>query len=368
MERFSVGYRIQGDEISALERARDICLEQTVEFPPDLVPYGFIQDVVMGQIARIRADRPDSCRVTVSYDLDSTAFELPQLLNILFGNISMKPGIRVENLNLPDSLLSRFKGPRFGINGLRLRLGIKERPLLFTALKPMGLNSRELAGLAYKLARGGIDLIKDDHGLTNQKYAPYAERVARCAEAVARANQETGQSCRYLPNITAPADEIGQRALQARSLGAGGIIVAPGLTGFDSMRLLAENDGIDLPVFAHPAFLGSYVISPASGISHFALFGQIMRLAGADGVIYPNYGGRFSFSQDQCISIVEGCTMEMGPFKEAFPCPGGGMNMENIPQMLEVYGRDVILLVGGGLYRGGNDLEANCRYFRSLVE
>lgn len=367
MERFSVVYRIHGDEITALERARDICLEQTVEFPASLVPYGFIQDVVMGQITRFRPDRPDSCRVTISYDAASSAFELPQLLNVIFGNVSMKPGIRVEMINLSEALLNHFGGPRYGVDGLRRRYGIPERPLLFTALKPMGLTSQELAALAYKLARGGIDIIKDDHGLTDQSYAPFAERVARCAEAVERANRETGQDSIYVANITSPADDILRRALQARRLGAGGLLIAPGLTGFDAMRRVAADDDIALPVFSHPAFLGSYVISPLNGLSHFALFGQLMRLAGADAVIYPNYGGRFSFSQDECVSIVEGCSHEMGPVKEAFPCPGGGMNLENIPGMLEVYGRDVIMLVGGGLFAGG-DLEENCRYFRGLVE
>ena len=50
----------------------------------------------------------------------------------------------------------------------------------------MGLSATDLAELAYRFALGGIDLIKDDHGLTNQPFCPFEERVRRCAEAVAR--------------------------------------------------------------------------------------------------------------------------------------------------------------------------------------
>jgi ribulose-bisphosphate carboxylase large chain len=57
----------------------------------------------------------------------------------------------------------------------------------------------------------------------------------------------------------------------------------------------------------------------------------------------------------------------MGPIKSIFPSPGGGMTMERIPEMLEVFGRDVIFLMGGGLQRGA-DLVANSRKFREIVE
>ena len=107
----------------------------------------------------------------------------------------MQPGIRVLRLDLPPSLLQQFKGPRFGREGLRALLGVADRPLLGTALKPMGLPAADLADLAYQLALGGVDIIKEDHGLTDQPFAPFAERVPRCAEAVARANRQTGYRC-----------------------------------------------------------------------------------------------------------------------------------------------------------------------------
>ena len=74
-----------------------------------------------------------------------------------------------------------------------------------TALKPMGTPSEKLAEMAYAFAKGGIDIIKDDHGLANQRYAPYEERVRACAAAVKRANAETGRRCIYAPCINAPA-------------------------------------------------------------------------------------------------------------------------------------------------------------------
>lgn len=366
-ERFRVVYRLTGSEAEAHEKAQDICLEQTVEFPADLVPAGDIHDHVVGHIESFERAGGYSLAV-ISFAIEASGLELTQLLNLVFGNISLKPGIRVERLELSESLLRCFKGPRFGRDGMRKSLNVPTRPLLCTALKPMGLPPKELAGLAYQFALGGIDIIKDDHGLADQPFSPFKERVERCAEAVARANRETGLNCIYVPNVTGPADRIIENALFAKRAGAGGLLFSPGIGGLDVMRLLADDERIALPIMTHPAFQGSFVASAESGVSHYALFGQLARLAGADATIFPNYGGRFSFSRDECRSIAEGCAASMGRLQPIFPTPGGGMSLARVPEMLDLYGREVIFLIGGGLHKHGPDLVENCRHFRRMAE
>ena len=366
-ERFSVTYRISGSEGDARAKAEHICIEQTIEFPADEVPDGAIREHVFGRLELFEPWGGESFKAIISYAVEIAAGELTQLLNVIFGNSSIKPGIRVEHLVLPESLLQNFTGPRFGREGLRRLLGVSQRPLLCTAIKPMGLSCAELADLAYRFALGGMDLIKDDHGLTNQCCSPFEERVGRCAEAVNRANRETGQSSRYIANITAPHNEVIKRARIAQDAGAGGLMVAPGLIGFDLMRELADDDSIALPLFTHPALQGSFVTG-AGGMSHRVIFGQVARLAGADATIFPNYGGRFSFSREECKDIAQGTVEPMGRLKSIFPAPGGGMSLDRVPGMIETYGNELIFLIGGGLFKHGPDLAENCRHFRKMAE
>lgn len=372
-ERFRVVYRLQGSKDQAWKKAGEICVEQTIEFPDDLVTGGDIREHILGRIESFQPAviaEPGSgpaWEAVISYAIEITGFELTQLVNVIFGNFSLKPGVRVERLDLPESLLKSFNGPRFGIKGLREMLGLPERPLLCSALKPMGLPVKVLADLAYRFALGGADLIKDDHGLADQPFAPYYERVERCAEAVAEANSETGGKCLYIPHVTAPADQIAAKALFAKEKGAGGLMVAPGLVGLDTMRSLADDDRIQLPIISHPAFQGSFVVSRDSGVSHHVIFGQLARIAGADASIYPNYGGRFSFSREDCISIVQGAKEPMYHIKPMFSAPGGGMSLERIPEMIETYGKDVIFLIGGALHKMGPDLLANCRRYMEIL-
>jgi ribulose-bisphosphate carboxylase large chain len=366
-ERFTVTYRLFGNEKEARTKAGDICIEQTVEFPADEVPEGVIRSQVFGRIESFEPRGIDSFKAVISYANEIAAGELTQFLNVVFGNSSIKPGIRVEDLHLPDSLLRLFRGPRFGRKGLRDLLKVPKRPLLSTAVKPMGLSCKELADLAYRFALGGMDMIKDDHGLTDQCCSRFEERVNLCAAAVQRASAETGFPSLYVANITAPNKEVPKRARIAQRAGAGGLMVAPGIIGFDLMRELADDDSIALPILTHPAFQGSFVTG-RSGISHGVIFGQLARLAGADATIFPNFGGRFSFSREECGEIVKATEEPMGPVKSIFPAPGGGMSLSRVPEMLETYGQDLIFLIGGGLFKHGPDLIENCRYFRQMVE
>ncbi len=366
--RFRVRYQVLGDEATARARAEDICIEQTIEYPADLVPEGGIREHVFGRIESFKPTGSDRYETIISYADEISGYEFPQFVNVVFGNISMKPGIRVMELELSDELLARFKGPRFGVPGLRKLLGIPERPLLFTAIKPIGLSSEQLADMAYKLALGGLDIIKDDHGIANQSFAPYKERVERCVDAVAKANAQTGFNTLYAPNVTGPAETIMERVRFAKEAGADAMMLLPGYSGLDFMRRVADDDSINLPIIIHPAFMGSYVLSPDFGVDHFVLHGQLMRLAGADISVMPNYIGRFSYSRDDCERITQGCATSMGEMKAIFPGPGGGINPESFADMLTVFGKDVAYLISGNLHRQSLDLTANAASFRELVE
>jgi ribulose-bisphosphate carboxylase large chain len=116
-----------------------------------------------------------------------------------------------------------------------------------------------------------------------------------------------------------------------------------------------------MPILAHPAFGGSLRISPR------ALLGRLFPLFGADAVIYPNYGGRFSFSRDECGAIAAALRAPQGATLPAFPVPAGGMRIENLQEVLGFYGKDTVLLMGGSLLDAPDAATVSARG-RQLVE
>lgn len=365
-DRFTVVYDITGNEAVAQTKSEGICVEQTIEFPLDLVTSEEIKRHVVGQLENLEKINKDLYQAEISFAVEVTGFEIIQLLNVLFGNTSIQTGIKVVSVNLPESLLKAFRGPRFGRVGLRKLLNVSDRPLLCSAIKPMGLSVDELAKIAYDYALGGIDLIKEDHGFANQPFSPFKERVARCSEAVEKANQITGNQTIYLPNIPGPVMEIYERAQYAKKMGAGGLLVSPGLLGFDVLRALADNDDLALPIMSHPALLGCFTNTEDHGLSHQFLYGTLPRLAGADMVVFPVFGGRFSFSIDECQEITNGCSKDLGHLRPVFPVPAGGMRVDRVPEIIEFFGNDVMFLIGGNLSRNGTIVD-NCKRFLDLV-
>ncbi len=346
--------------------ARALVVEQTIEFPEELVADLHIRDEVVGRVERIDTLAEGVHGIEASYSADVVGGEFPQLLSVLYGNCSMWPRLRLVDVSLPASLLSRLHGPRLGVAGVRALVGAEKRPLLATAAKPLGSSPAALATMVFEFAAGGIDIIKDDQGLANQPYAAYSERVARCSDAVRSANERYGTRAIYVPCVNGPHEEIDARVREALDNGAMGVMVLPGVVGYDLVRHLSSLPEEPVAILTHPSMLGAFVADASHGISPGLVFGALPRLGGADLAIYPHAGGRFQFSLEDCAEIGRACRADLGGVRPALPTPGGGMTLERVPELTAFYGADVALLIGGDLHRG--DLRRNAELFRSRVE
>lgn len=347
MERLVVSYELRCERgESAREKAEAIALEQTVELPEACVSAA-IRERVVGRLEKLAEGEAGRWRASISYDPALIGGEVGQLLNLLFGNVSMKAGIRVAGVVWPEALLAQFGGPRFGIDGVRQLCGVRGRPLLCIAVKPLGLGPRDLAEICRRFALAGVDLVKDDHSLADQAAAPFRERVARCQEAVEAANRERGGRTLYLPHLSGSPRAVAGRARAARELGCRGVMVCPLLAGWETVRRLTETSG--LAVLGHPSLSGGF-FAEDHGISPEVLLGTIFRLIGCDGVIYPNAGGRFVFTEQVCAAINRRLREPLGALRRSFPVPAGGIDVARVPEWVGRYGSDTIFLIGSSLY------------------
>lgn len=375
-DRFRVTYRIRADDLAdARARTEAIALEDTVEIPRDVVPAGYIEDVVLGRVEAVQASAAEGGGVffgTVSYHVDAVGRELPQLLNVILGNASILKGVKAVALEPDATLRARFPGARFGAEGVRKLTRRGSGGYVCPVIKPQGSSSATLADLCYRTAVAGADIVKEDHGLANQDAAPFRERVQACAEAVARANAAraaAGDPTRalYFANIGGHGDEVRELAEFAKQAGADGILLIPGPFGFDAMNRLAQDKEFGLPIMAHPSHLGPYVLSPDFGYGHGFLFGDLMRLSGADISVFPNHGGRFGFSAEECREVVQATQRTDGPGRPILPSPGGGMSLDRLPDMRALYGDDCVYLLGGSLLRFGDKVGDAIRQMRAAL-
>ena len=345
-----VTYLLRAAPAEVAARAELLLLEQTVELPRAVAARDpWVAEHILGCVEEIRPAGVDLHYVTIAQPLATTARDPAQLLGVLFGNCSLQPDVVLADVELPDVAFDWLPGPRAGVAGLRELTGVRGRPLLATALKPMGLTPAQLAALCGTFARAGVDLIKDDHGLADHPFCPFEARVEACLAAVEAAACETGRRALYVPNLTGTPDRVRRQLEFARRAGVGAVMLSPMVVGLPLLHELASESG-GLPILAHPAFGG--VLRAAEP----ALFGKLFRWYGADAVIFPHAGGRFSYSEATCRAIAGALRAPHARARPALPAPGGGIRMERVGELLEFYGNDCILLIGGSLYQAGDAL------------
>lgn len=346
--QFRVTYVLTcGPDEDAAAKAADLALEQTVELPlPCLTPT--VAREVAGSVEAVEPLGDGRWRAVVAYPEATVGDDVLQFVNLLFGNISLQSGILVTHADVPQRVRDRCGGPRYGIRGIRQLCGVVERrPLLCAATKPVGLAPSELAEICFAFAAGGIDVVKDDHGLADQDMAPFAARVRRCQDAVEAANAQTGGTALYFPHISAGGADLGARLELARSVGCKGILLSPLLLGLDTVREVAVTGG--LAILAHPALAGAF-FSQSHGIAPDVLLGRLFRLVGSDGVIYPNVGGRFPFTRATCDAINARLREPWDEVRPAIPVPAGGIDIAHVPHWIGEYGADTMFLIGASLY------------------
>jgi ribulose-bisphosphate carboxylase large chain len=350
-------YEIDGPEALARRTTERICIDQTIEAESNLLPPS-LQSTILGQLEDLRATAGGRYHATIRFRGDLLSGECSDLLNVLFGTSSLRGDVTLLSFTMTNGLLSSWPGPRFGIDGLKQAVGVSRHPLLCAVLKPLGRTPQELAELAIQFVEGGVDMIKDDQSLVDQRWCPFEERVARCAEAVVQESTRRGRPCLYFAHVSGSLDTMRQRAALAKTLGASGLLVAPGLTGFDAMRTLRSDDEIALPIASHPSMLGTLVDQGRGGLAAPVVYGLLPRLVGSDLSIYPAFGSGYPMSQQECVSVADQCRQVWGAIKPIMPAIGGRIGIERIVELGSVLGRDAIFVLGSRMQQNPENIVA----------
>jgi len=132
------------------------------------------------------------------------------------------------------------------------------------------------------------------------------------------------------------------------AVGCAGALVAPLLLGWETLAALAAESGLLL--LAHPTTSGVF-FGRDHGIARDVLYGELLRIAGADGVIFPNAHGRFPSTQAECRAIAARLRAPLGGLRPSFPAPGGGMDLARVRRWRALYGPETLFLLGSGLLR-----------------
>ncbi|MBU0976695.1 MAG: type III ribulose-bisphosphate carboxylase [Patescibacteria group bacterium] len=295
---------------------------------------------------------------------------IPQLLADVAGNVfGMRElaNLRVRDVELPESFVRANKGPAFGIPGIRETLGIYDRPLLGTIIKPkVGLPTSEHVRIAYEAWVGGVDIVKDDENLSDQDFNPFYERVNQTLEARRKAERVTGQKKLYCPNISARISEMYARAKFVREMGGRAAMIDIVTTGYSGVQFMRDQQ-MNLILHGHRAMHGAFTHSDKHGIA-MLVFAKLARLAGIDQLHTGTVVGKMEGTEEEVTKIDTFLRGDWFGMKPTMPIASGGLHPGHLPRLVEILGKDVIINLGGGIHGHPDGVSAGAKAARQALD
>ena len=353
-------FRVEPNKISLRDAAANVALESSVGTWTKLSTEKEYMKKLGAKVFSIKGDK-----VKIAYP--SELFEAgnaPNILSSIAGNIfGMKAvkNLRLEDIKIPKNILSGFKGPKYGIKGIRKMMKIKERPLIGTIVKPkLGLKTKDHAEVASQAWLGGCDVVKDDENLSSQTFNKFEARLARTLEAANHAEEQTGEKKAYLVNVTAETKQMMQRAQLVEDIGGKYVMIDIVTAGFAALQTLREAN-FKLAIHAHRAMHAAFTRNEKHGISMMVL-ADIARLIGVDQLHIGTAVGKLEgdielvseLNEEMEKKIVKETKMKLaqnwGKIKPTLSVSSGGLHPGHVPYLVKHLGKDLVLQFGGGIH------------------
>ena len=292
--------------------------------------------------------------ITVEFPSEDFSIEtgsVPQILSVIAGNLfglGALKAVRLEDVTFPKDILSQFKGPKFGSDGIRDLLDRPEKPLVGTIVKPkIGLSPEDTAKYVYEAGAGGLTNSKDDETLVDQRFCPIEDRTVAVADALDRLESE-GHKMLHAINVSTRGDKIVELAEKVQSWGAKQLMVDVITCGFGAVQALSEDPSIKVPIHVHRTMHGAFTKDPLHGIAMLPLT-KLTRMCGGDALHIGTLGvGKMAADKHDDSNLVA-CLGDDVPYKKVMPVCSGGVYPGIVGAIVERSGLDVQIQAGGGV-------------------
>ena len=359
-------FYVEPEGISMEEAAGGVAAESSIGTWTELTtekPY--VEELA----ARVFSIEGNNARIAYPVEL----FELgnfPNILSSISGNVfglRALRNLRLNDIQFPKKIIDSFKGPKYGVEGIRGLLKVHDRPLVGTIIKPkLGLKTSDHARVAYEAWIGGCDIVKDDENLSSQAFNPFEERVIRTLEARDKAEREAGEKKVYMVNITAETNEMLKRAEFVTKHGGEYVMVDILTCGFAALQTLRDRD-FDLVIHAHRAGHAAFTKNPKHGIS-MQVIAKVARMIGVDQLHVGTVVGKMSETREE---VDENCRVlreKLNHMKTVLPVASGGLHPGLVPALIGFFGRDFVIQAGGGIHGHPEGTISGAKAMRQSME
>ena len=278
--------------------------------------------------------------VQLAFPIQAWGDNLPMMLLAIAGNcFAYSKNLMMTDLFIGKNLLKHFKGPKFGVDGIRELTGVKDRPLSLHIIKPkMGMTPEQTANQVRQTLEGGADMCKDDEMCADVFNCSTEDRLKAVMDVIKRHEDKTGKRMIYLCSITDEPAKMRDKAKRAIELGANGLLVTYS-AGLGALRELTSDPDINVPVMLH----ASHMIAMMKQVA-WPVLAKLCRLCGADMMLTPTM-----WSSIPMVSMEEG-------LRTSFQV------------IIGEYGPDIVIPAGGGMLGHPGGYTAGAQSWRQAID
>jgi len=359
-------FYVEPEDISLIEAAGGVAAESSIGTWTELTTTKPYVEKLAARVFNI-----DGNNFQVAYPIE--LFEpgnMPNILSSVAGNVfglrALK-NLRLNNIHLPRELVQSFKGPKYGVTGIRRLLNVQGRPLVGTIIKPkLGLKTKDHAKVAYDAWVGGCDIVKDDENLSSQRFNPFDDRIVATLEMRDRAEEETGEKKVYMANITSETKEMLKRAQFVKDQGGKYLMIDILTCGFSALQTVRKQD-FDLVIHAHRAGHAAFTKNPKHGIS-MRVIAKTSRIIGVDQLHVGTVVGKMSETKEEVSENCEALRTELDGLKKVLPVASGGLHPGLVPSLMNFFGKDFVIQAGGGIHGHTEGTVSGANAMRQAVD
>ena len=297
------------------------------------------------------AEKNHELELTIAYPTAIFELGITRIWNIIFGEIprlGYLTGFRLNDINFPKSLVDQFPGPRFGIQGIREKLNVFDRPLFCRSMRPaVGLTTDEMIAINRTVLSGGFDIVKDDELTYDTGRSEFLGRIRRMVEMKKTVEDATGEKKMYIANIIDDHSNSLRYAELAAREGVDALLVSVHLQG---MSIVSEVSRIsELAILSHNTCGDFTTRLPYWGVSEEAMI-KIQRMMGADFVITPGEFSTAYIDGEKTDKVITACQSNLVPYRATMPIVMGGKTASRLSEYVDAVGStDFMLIVAAAL-------------------
>lgn len=291
-------------------------------------------------------------QINFPYCLSGATSGISELINsLLYCSVfSFVENYIVEDFYL-DNEVEIFKGPRYGVDGIRDISEVYQSPLLGLILKPRTkIELKYQQYLIENLCNSGlINYLIDDELVVTPNCCKYKEKISLYSETIKTIQKRTGKNLIYWVNATADID-IAKKIIDfSMNKGINTFCLNPVTMGFSSVKYLIDIYEKKAIFLANNIGRGVLSRPPHYYITEKVL-AKLSRLVGADAVYTGPISNPFPYNVE--ILKEERCCLQdpFCCFKPSFAVTSGDIsNGKNVAENINAIGNNVMIQMGGGL-------------------